>query len=229
MRRHLPLFLASTLLLTPWIQAASTGDLRQEYDQVHKIALRDPRVREAYARANERLDARIVELDPALGAYVRSHPSHPPQLEPPASHASGSEAAAGSASQVKTPFKAPHHEATPAPAAPVARRVASSGQTHVVAAGETLTSIANQYGVSVASLQALNHITDARKLQAGQTLAIPAAGRKRVPAPEPRQSARTAPASTSHASTNPNPNPNPNPSPNSGSDDSFWDKLKKGM
>ena len=50
-----------------------------------------------------------------------------------------------------------------------------NGNTHVVAKGETLTSIARQHKVTVEELQKLNHIADDRKLQIGQTLIIPSA------------------------------------------------------
>src|SRR6201981_2783308 len=46
-------------------------------------------------------------------------------------------------------------------------------RTHVVAKGETLTQIAKQYGVTVDDIEQLNKITDAKKLQSGQTLKIP--------------------------------------------------------
>ena len=55
--------------------------------------------------------------------------------------------------------------ATPAPAV--------SGNSHVVTRGETLTSIAKQYKVGIEELQKFNHIENDRKLQIGQTLAIP--------------------------------------------------------
>ena len=66
------------------------------------------------------------------------------------------------------------------PATPTAGAPAESasrpenGNTHVVARGETLTSIAKLYRVSVDELQKANHIEDGRKLQAGQTIVIPA-------------------------------------------------------
>jgi len=50
----------------------------------------------------------------------------------------------------------------------------ANGTTHVVARGETLTSIGKQYKVGVEELQKFNHIEDGRKLQAGQTIMIPA-------------------------------------------------------
>lgn len=45
--------------------------------------------------------------------------------------------------------------------------------SHIVARGETLTSIAKMYSVSVTELQKYNHIDNPLKLQAGQTLLIP--------------------------------------------------------
>jgi LysM repeat protein len=65
----------------------------------------------------------------------------------------------------------------------------ANGTTHVVARGETLTSIAKQYKVGVEELQKFNHIEDGRKLQAGQTIMIP---------PSPASpAASTSPSSTS--------------------------------
>jgi LysM repeat protein len=49
----------------------------------------------------------------------------------------------------------------------------NNGNSHVVARGETLTSIARAHNVSVSDLQKLNHIDNPLKLQAGQTLLIP--------------------------------------------------------
>ena len=48
-----------------------------------------------------------------------------------------------------------------------------SGNTHTVARGETLTSIAKMYKVGIDELQKSNNIEDGRKLQAGQTIVIP--------------------------------------------------------
>ena len=60
----------------------------------------------------------------------------------------------------------------PAPSAESASH-ATGGNTHTVARGETLTSIAKMYKVGVDELQKFNHIEDGRKLQAGQTVMIP--------------------------------------------------------
>jgi len=69
-------------------------------------------------------------------------------------------------------------EPTPATAAapPIsASHSAVAGNVHTVARGETLTSIAKMYKVTVDDLQKANNIEDGRKLQAGQTISIPTA------------------------------------------------------
>ncbi len=61
-----------------------------------------------------------------------------------------------------------------------------TGSTHVVARGETLTSIAKMHKVGIDELQRFNHIEDARRLQPGQTLIIPGApGAAASPSPSP--------------------------------------------
>src|SRR5947207_14195387 len=69
-------------------------------------------------------------------------------------------------------------ESTPAPPMPGVTvgspsHPAAPGKTHIVARGETLTSIARRYKVPLDELQQANHIEDGRKLQAGQTIVVP--------------------------------------------------------
>ena len=53
--------------------------------------------------------------------------------------------------------------------------VDSAAQVHRIARGETLYSIAKQYGVTVDLLQRINGITDPKRLRSGQQLTIPRA------------------------------------------------------
>lgn len=124
--------------------AAATADLDQEYAQVRKIALKDPKVQEAFRKANERLNERILEIDPSLKQVVQRHQSTPVA------------ATQGTALETR-----PASTATP------------EGRHHIVAKGETLSSIATHYKVKVSTLETVNHITDDRKLQVGQNLLIP--------------------------------------------------------
>jgi LysM repeat protein len=92
----------------------------------------------------------------------------------------------------------PVPSATPAPANPAAANPATTTagvenpttadnantKTHIVAKGETLTQISKQYGVSVEEIEQLNKIGDAKKLQAGQTIKIPAS-QSATPSPAP--------------------------------------------
>ena len=82
-------------------------------------------------------------------------------------------------------------ETTPSPANPAAAAASSphpaGANTHIVARGETLTSIAKMYKVTVEELQNANHIEDGRKLQAGQTIMIPAASPAASSSPSPTE------------------------------------------
>jgi LysM repeat protein len=52
-------------------------------------------------------------------------------------------------------------------------KASPSGPVHIVIKGETLTAIARHYRVTVPDLLKVNKIADVRKLQIGQTLALP--------------------------------------------------------
>ncbi len=66
--------------------------------------------------------------------------------------------------------------AAPATAAAAAPATSPSGNAHVVAKGETLTSIAKAHKVGVSELQKFNRIENDRALQIGQTIMIPTPG-----------------------------------------------------
>jgi LysM repeat protein len=76
-------------------------------------------------------------------------------------------------------------ETTPTPATAGAVVPPGGSATHVVTKGETLTSIARQYKVTVADLEKINHIENDRKMQIGQTLVIP--GPSATPAATPNE------------------------------------------
>ena len=71
---------------------------------------------------------------------------------------------------------APSPSANASTESPKAAPTQQSGNSHVVAKGETLTSIAKMHKVTVEALQKFNHIENDRKLQIGQTIMIPPAG-----------------------------------------------------
>ncbi len=87
----------------------------------------------------------------------------------------------------------PKAAASAEPSIPVATAVSSplpaGANTHVVARGETLTSIARMHKVTIDQLQKLNQIENDRKLQIGQTLVIPGTAGAVAPPPSPAPSA----------------------------------------
>lgn len=144
------LFLATIALIPTACFAISSSDLDKEYGQVRSIALRDPKVKAAFESANQRLEAKIVEIDPALKGYVIGHPRTTPAKT----------AAPLIAKRFVPPSKL---KAAPAHAT-----------THVIATGDTLSSIASHYKISVAALQAANPTVNEKKLQVTEKLTIPA-------------------------------------------------------
>src|SRR5688572_32092729 len=71
----------------------------------------------------------------------------------------------------ETPAPAPSQSATTEAPKPTVQ----SGNNHVVAKGETLTSIAKMHKVTVDELKKINRIENERTLQIGQTIQIPSA------------------------------------------------------
>lgn len=149
MNRHILLIPGIILGLNPLALFAESSPTRdREYEQVRKIALRDPRVKAAFENANQRLEAKIVEIDPALKGYVKGQTTVKPMTPPPA--------------RTKPSVKTSQPKAATA-----------HGNTHVIAAGDTLSSIATHYKVSVMDLKKANPNADEKKLRVGQKLTIP--------------------------------------------------------
>ena len=135
---------ALALAISPVAASPTPADAQtQEYLQVRKIAMKDPKVRAAFDKAGEKLDRRIVEIDPSLRAYVERNKS--------------------SGTVTRTTQSVPTTESN------------MPATKHIVAKGETLSSIARRFKTSVAKLKSCNQITDERKLKVGQQLIIPSA------------------------------------------------------
>ena len=158
--------LAATLACPFGLHAAT--DTAANYEQVRKIAQRDPKVRAAYEAADRKLAERIVEIDPTLRGYRPGQPAPKPAKAAPAPKTVAKPASANSMKKGKE-------------------------LAHVVAKGETLGGIASRYGVSVATLKQANEISDDRKLIAGHVLVIPG-GKKPAAKPAAKKRAVAAPA-----------------------------------
>ena len=147
-------FLVTVFSLSPLaIFAAPTANLDKEYDQVRAIVLRDPKVRAGFDQAHERLEAKIVEIDPALKGYVKGRATALPVNR--------------STKAAAAPLRKPFVKPTPG----TARR-----STHIIATGDTLSTVAARYRTTVSALKAANPKVDEQKLQVGESLTI-------VPAP----------------------------------------------
>ena len=147
------LFLATLALLPTASFAASSTNLNHEYEQVRLIALRDPKVKAAFEEANRKLNAKIVEIDPALEGYTRGQPLTTTRVN-----------STTSASVKSKPFVPPSKP----------KAATAHATTHVIATGDTLSSIAAHYKITVADLKAANPTVDEKKLQVTEKLNIPA-------------------------------------------------------
>ena len=161
--KHPVLAVAIVAFASPVLHATSSANQEQEYQQERTIALRDPKVRAAYEEADRKLEAKIIQIDPALADYVHHRGNAPVQVAKPVQAASTPKPAVAKPAVVTSKPAAKK-------AAPV---VGGFHATHTVAKGETLGGIASQYGVSVNALKIANHIADEKKLSIGQVLSIP--------------------------------------------------------
>lgn len=109
------------------------------------------------------------------GSPVPTEPATPePKLTPPvvaATPGPPSPVPSPSSTIVATSTASPQNR--PIPTATVAATPPARPATHVIQPGETLTSIARQYGVTVQQLLGLNHITDPNTIYSGTVLQIP--------------------------------------------------------
>jgi hypothetical protein len=109
--------------------------------------------------------------------------------------------AASSPSAPAAPANPPKQDdsAAPSPSAPPAQhedfaanpppKAESAHPRHIVVKGDTFTSVAKQYNITIAELQKANKEVNERKLQIGQTLNLPPNAQTKAPAaatPEPK-------------------------------------------
>lgn len=89
----------------------------------------------------------------------------------------------------KAPAPSPAVAATETPAAAPVSEIprAEAVPKHVVAKGETLTSIAKLYSIPITELQKLNKIENDRKLQIGQSLTLPSPVTPKPTEPNPEK------------------------------------------
>jgi LysM repeat protein len=119
-------------------------------------------------QAVEQQSKQIELLAEQVGRLTKALEGQKPS-EPAAATAASTTSAEAPKPAPDATSEAPKEEAVPK-AEPVA-----GGTKHAVAKGETLTSIAKHYNISIADLKNTNKIENERKLQIGQILTIPTA------------------------------------------------------
>jgi murein DD-endopeptidase MepM/ murein hydrolase activator NlpD len=87
----------------------------------------------------------------------------------------------------------------PAPVAPPRGGLVAPSGVHVVAAGETLNSIARLYGKPVGAIARANNLSPDTRVQVGQRIVVPEMGERRTPAPAPERVEAPQPAPTTVA------------------------------
>ncbi|MBO7533469.1 MAG: LysM peptidoglycan-binding domain-containing protein [Victivallales bacterium] len=125
-------------------------------------------------------DSKTATTPQIINRPVRPAIITPSVIQPPAGSPKAGTATAHSASP------ATGHSASPAPAAGGAQR------TVVVKAGDTLSGIAYQYGITTQSLANANNITDPSKIRIGQKLVLPSTALAKPRAPQAKSSKATA-------------------------------------
>jgi LysM repeat protein len=145
--------LARTVAFSPITQS-----LQAEFDKLRDENLRLQTELEKWKTLATRLQA--LSNQPAVVAVAPR----------PVSTVSPNRTASAEPAPIETPMLSgsPRSNAARSVPPPVA------GRAHTIKAGETPTAIARKYGLKVETLMAANPRTDARKLQPGQTLTIPA-------------------------------------------------------
>jgi LysM repeat protein len=163
MRRFFPLILAFG------VSAAAVPGMHGEdsptAQELHEL-------REAVQQQSKQIEllaAQVGKLTRTLEAQKGAEPAAKPAEPSPAPPASApTTSIEGNKSAGEPPAEAPKGEGVP-------KAEAVPGTKHVVAKGETLTSIAKHYNISIADLKKSNKIDDERKLQIGQILSVPTA------------------------------------------------------
>jgi murein DD-endopeptidase MepM/ murein hydrolase activator NlpD len=127
----------------------------------------------ALAGCAPQADVQFVTATPLGGAQVGVPTLSAPQVEPQSGAGGGEALPASPVTPTSPPFRATP-AATPSPN-PTRQAVVdpTEDQIHVVQFGDTLTVIAQQYGVTAESIMDANNMTDGNILAVGQQLRIP--------------------------------------------------------
>jgi len=150
-------FLSLACLLGLWVQSAPAQDSAGWIEELREL-------RKAVELQSKQIEVLTQQVAKLAAANAANAASAGKSTEP--SVTTSSEAAPAPAAAPTAPGKDDFNVAN----APKAEAVPH----HVIVKGETLTSIAKQYNVSLNDLMKANKGLDARKLQIGQSILLPA-------------------------------------------------------
>ena len=171
MRRVLPLILGLAVF-------TATAPRTWAEDAVASPELRD--LRQAVQQQTKQIEL-LTEQVGKLTRALEGHKGGETAAKPAESvSVPGPTVSIPTADTAKPAPEAPTSAAAPATVEPakaegIPKAEAVPGTKHVVAKGETLTSIAKHYNISIADLKSANKIDNERKMQIGQILSIPTA------------------------------------------------------
>jgi len=165
--------------MLPGAGAQETPSTQQELKELKEALQQQTRQIELLAEQVGRLTRALQAQQKGPEVSVPTTSITPPTLAVPPPTAGVSSSGLSIAPKPLPPLPDLNTEALKGEAVPKAEAVpraeAVPGTKHTVAKGETLTSIAKQYNISLADLTKANKIENDRKLQIGQILSIPAA------------------------------------------------------
>ncbi|HNQ72185.1 MAG TPA: LysM peptidoglycan-binding domain-containing protein [Verrucomicrobiota bacterium] len=147
----------------------------QEYLRLRPHADNGEMIRQHILRLRQELARTVMPIPPSaalqnqleqLAAENRRLQGEVDQLRQALAQARQSSASANPAREVGAALSTPLRPPTPAPQP-------ASTRSHRVRAGETFTSIAQQYNIPVETLMRANSGLDPRRIQVGQTIALP--------------------------------------------------------
>lgn len=175
------LIVLALLILPLHLLAAS---FPQRYEAARRSALRDSKVRGAYAEYERALAAKIAQIDPGLKGWTpgkpipKATPAPKPAVKPKPK-ATPKPVVKAKPTPAPKPVVKSKPKATPKPAVkpkPTPKPTPLPkipGTKHKVAQGETFESIAVRYRVGVPTLRQANPGVHERRLQVGQVIVVP--------------------------------------------------------
>jgi len=171
MRRAFPLILALSVFAAGaprlWAGEPVSGpDLHDLWQAVQQQSKQIEALTEQVGKLTRAIES---QKSGEKGAEIVTKPTQPTEpTQPTTSIETSKPPAEANAEAPKATAEAPKGEAVP-------KADAVPGTKHTVAKGETLTSIAKHYNISIADLKTANKIVDERRLQIGQILSVPTA------------------------------------------------------